>query len=203
MNLKGRKYSEETASELGIRHPERADGRRLKRRGGARVRHPWIARASRRSTSAPPGPCGRTSLASGATPRWPTTCCRRASCASFAPIILRTAKWARGDIFSGSRPTCCAIIGGARKAHRSKTSPPNCFRRGTTRLHPTRRRCWGRPSKPCGPRERQLLWLAYAEGYSHREIAEITGLASASIRLLLFRARRKIARLLTDDRRVP
>jgi RNA polymerase sigma-70 factor (ECF subfamily) len=46
------------------------------------------------------------------------------------------------------------------------------------------------------PRERQLLWLAYAEGYSHREIAEITGLASASIRLLLFRARRKIARLL-------
>jgi RNA polymerase sigma-70 factor (ECF subfamily) len=46
------------------------------------------------------------------------------------------------------------------------------------------------------PRDRQLLWLAYAEGYSHREIAEITGLASASIRLLLFRARRKIAGLL-------
>jgi len=46
------------------------------------------------------------------------------------------------------------------------------------------------------PRERQLLWLAHAEGYSHREIAEVTGLASASIRLLLFRARRKIAGLL-------
>lgn len=46
------------------------------------------------------------------------------------------------------------------------------------------------------PRERQLLWLAHAEGYSHREIAQITGLASASIRLLLFRARRKISRLL-------
>ena len=46
------------------------------------------------------------------------------------------------------------------------------------------------------PRERQLLWLAHAEGYSHREIAQITGLASASIRLLLFRARRKIARIL-------
>ena len=46
------------------------------------------------------------------------------------------------------------------------------------------------------PRERQLLWLAYAEGYSHQEIAQITGLASASIRLLLFRARRKAARLL-------
>jgi RNA polymerase sigma-70 factor, ECF subfamily len=46
------------------------------------------------------------------------------------------------------------------------------------------------------PRDRQLLWLAYAEGYSHREIAEVTGLASASIRLLLFRARGKMARLL-------
>ena len=46
------------------------------------------------------------------------------------------------------------------------------------------------------PRDRQLLWLAHAEGYSHREIAEITGLNAAGIRLLLFRARRKIARLL-------
>lgn len=49
------------------------------------------------------------------------------------------------------------------------------------------------------PRDRQLLWLAHAEGYSHREIAEVTGLASASIRLLLFRARRKIARLLREQ----
>ena len=49
------------------------------------------------------------------------------------------------------------------------------------------------------PRDRQLLWLAHAEGYSHREIAEITGLATASIRLLLFRARRKIARLLREQ----
>lgn len=46
------------------------------------------------------------------------------------------------------------------------------------------------------PRDRQLLWLAYAEGYSHREIAEVTGLGSASIRLLLFRARRRMAQLL-------
>jgi RNA polymerase sigma-70 factor (ECF subfamily) len=46
------------------------------------------------------------------------------------------------------------------------------------------------------PRERQLLWLAHAEGYSHREIARVMGLNAASIRLLLFRARRKIAALL-------
>jgi len=49
------------------------------------------------------------------------------------------------------------------------------------------------------PRDRQLLWLAHAEGYSHREIAQITGLAGASIRLLLFRARRKIARILVEQ----
>lgn len=48
------------------------------------------------------------------------------------------------------------------------------------------------------PRDRQLLWLAYAEGYSHREIAQVTGLAAASVRLLLFRARRKMARLLRE-----
>lgn len=53
--------------------------------------------------------------------------------------------------------------------------------------------------KQMKPRERQLLWLAHAEGYSHREIAEITGLAVASIRLLLFRARRKIAKLLREQ----
>ena len=46
------------------------------------------------------------------------------------------------------------------------------------------------------PRERQLLWLAYAEGNTHKEIAKITGLSSPSIRIMLFRARRKLARLL-------
>lgn len=49
------------------------------------------------------------------------------------------------------------------------------------------------------PRERQLLWLAYAEGYSHREIAQIMGFASASVKLLLFRARRKIAGILQEQ----
>jgi RNA polymerase sigma-70 factor (ECF subfamily) len=46
------------------------------------------------------------------------------------------------------------------------------------------------------PRERQLLWLAYAEGATHAEIAEITGLRAGGIRILLYRARRKLARLL-------
>lgn len=46
------------------------------------------------------------------------------------------------------------------------------------------------------PRERQLLWLAYVEGSSHKEIAASTGLRASSIRLLLFRARRKLADLI-------
>jgi RNA polymerase sigma-70 factor, ECF subfamily len=46
------------------------------------------------------------------------------------------------------------------------------------------------------PRERQLLWLAYAEGSTHQEIAAMTGLHASSIRTLLFRARRKLIALL-------
>ncbi|HKV81772.1 MAG TPA: RNA polymerase sigma factor [Candidatus Sulfotelmatobacter sp.] len=46
------------------------------------------------------------------------------------------------------------------------------------------------------PRERQLLWLAYVEGSNHQEIAAQTGLQPGSIRLLLFRARRKLADLI-------
>lgn len=46
------------------------------------------------------------------------------------------------------------------------------------------------------PRERELLWLAYVEGMSHAEIAESTGLNAMSVRLLLFRARRRAAALL-------
>jgi RNA polymerase sigma-70 factor (ECF subfamily) len=51
------------------------------------------------------------------------------------------------------------------------------------------------------PRDRQILWLAHAENYTHHEIAEITGLASTSIRLLLFRARRKIKQHLQQPER--
>lgn len=46
------------------------------------------------------------------------------------------------------------------------------------------------------PRERALLWLAYAEGASHREIADALGLRQGSLKALLFRARRRLAALL-------
>lgn len=41
------------------------------------------------------------------------------------------------------------------------------------------------------PRSRALLWLAYANGFRQREIAEIVGIAPASVRVLLARARKR------------
>ncbi len=49
------------------------------------------------------------------------------------------------------------------------------------------------------PRERAMLWLAYAPGASHGEIAEVLGVKPASMKLLLFRARRKLAGLLQRE----
>jgi RNA polymerase sigma-70 factor (ECF subfamily) len=46
------------------------------------------------------------------------------------------------------------------------------------------------------PRERALLWLAYVEGLDHAEIAAALGLSRISVRVLLFRARAKLARIL-------
>jgi RNA polymerase sigma-70 factor, ECF subfamily len=45
------------------------------------------------------------------------------------------------------------------------------------------------------PQERVLLWLAHVEGHSHAEIAGTLGLKAASVPVLLFRARRRLADL--------
>jgi RNA polymerase sigma-70 factor (ECF subfamily) len=46
------------------------------------------------------------------------------------------------------------------------------------------------------PRERELLWLAYVEGYCHEGIAKFMSCRTASIRPMLFRARLRLANLL-------
>lgn len=48
------------------------------------------------------------------------------------------------------------------------------------------------------PRERSLLWLAYAQGFSHEEIASQLGLRTGSLKSLLFRARRRLIAVLGD-----
>ena len=43
------------------------------------------------------------------------------------------------------------------------------------------------------PRDRAMLWLAYAQGASHDEIARMVGVRPSSMKALLSRARRKLA----------
>jgi RNA polymerase sigma-70 factor, ECF subfamily len=50
------------------------------------------------------------------------------------------------------------------------------------------------------PRDRDLLWLAYAQGFSHEEIADTLGLRTGSIKLMLSRARQRMAAALGVSR---
>ena len=45
--------------------------------------------------------------------------------------------------------------------------------------------------------------LAYVEGFEHREIATAVGVNEKSVRVLLFRARRKLARTLESSGLAP
>jgi RNA polymerase sigma-70 factor (ECF subfamily) len=56
----------------------------------------------------------------------------------------------------------------------------------------------GRAMGRLRPRDRALVWLAYVNGSSHKEIAEALGLRTTSIKLMLFRARRRLAALLRE-----
>jgi RNA polymerase sigma-70 factor, ECF subfamily len=59
----------------------------------------------------------------------------------------------------------------------------------------------GRALARMKPRDRALVWLAYVNGSSHKEIADTLGLKPASIKLMLFRARRRLAALLREGSR--
>ncbi|HEX4772736.1 MAG TPA: RNA polymerase sigma factor [Bryobacteraceae bacterium] len=49
------------------------------------------------------------------------------------------------------------------------------------------------------PRQRQLLWLAYVERFSHEEIAGVVGAKSASIRSMLSRARARLSEIMKQN----
>jgi RNA polymerase sigma-70 factor (ECF subfamily) len=51
----------------------------------------------------------------------------------------------------------------------------------------------GRLFNELKPRERALLWLAHVEEADHNEIGEALGLKAKSVRVLLFRARKRLA----------
>jgi len=67
--------------------------------------------------------------------------------------------------------------------------------------HSQRRTDLDRAMSKLNARQRDALWLAYAEGSSHEEIASVLGLRAGSIKMLLFRARKKLAKLLRGERR--
>ena len=46
------------------------------------------------------------------------------------------------------------------------------------------------------PRERSMLWLAYAQGWSHEEIASAIGVKTGSLKQMLHRARQRLAAIL-------
>ena len=46
-------------------------------------------------------------------------------------------------------------------------------------------------------KERALLWLAHVEGFDHRELAQLVGVEPGSVRVLLFRARKRLGAELT------
>jgi RNA polymerase sigma-70 factor (ECF subfamily) len=50
------------------------------------------------------------------------------------------------------------------------------------------------------PMQREMLWLAYGLGSSHAEIAEMLELKPGSVKILLYRARRKMAEILGGKR---
>lgn len=53
------------------------------------------------------------------------------------------------------------------------------------------------------PRDRALLWLAYAEGRPHKDIATILEVKAASVRVMLFRARKRLSRILEEHGLTP
>ena len=55
----------------------------------------------------------------------------------------------------------------------------------------------GRAMAQLAPVQREILWLAYAQGAPHEEIAATLGLRAVSIRTMLLRARRKLAGILS------
>jgi RNA polymerase sigma factor (sigma-70 family) len=53
--------------------------------------------------------------------------------------------------------------------------------------------------KKLDPRQQTLLWLAYVEGFHHREIAELLNLKEKSVRVLLSRSRKQFGEILTQE----
>jgi RNA polymerase sigma-70 factor, ECF subfamily len=92
-------------------------------------------------------------------------------------------QWRRPQVAHSDMRNMEAIAGDVRPAERA-----------TARIDLTR------AMQRLKPRDRSLLWLAYAQGWSHEEIAASLGLRTASLKSMLHRARRRLLALLGDSR---
>ncbi|MFO7692306.1 MAG: sigma-70 family RNA polymerase sigma factor [Vicinamibacterales bacterium] len=97
--------------------------------------------------------------------------------------------WRRGG---RSRRRAEAHAGDVRP-HGDAAEPPVAADHGD---HAALKQDMARTFRDLKPQERMLLWLAHVEGSEHRDIAAALGLKPASVPVLLFRARRKLAGLL-------
>ena len=97
------------------------------------------------------------------------------------------------------------------RVRRSRTTPPLVSHDEETMpiaasdtggAHADRRIDLSRGWHNWGTRERAMLWLAYGQGASHKEIADVIGVGSvASVKSLLFRARRRLAGIIGTTER--
>lgn len=59
---------------------------------------------------------------------------------------------------------------------------------------------FGRTFAKLSPNERALLWFAHVEEMEHREVARHVGVKEKSVKVLLHRARRKLAAMLSQEK---
>lgn len=84
-----------------------------------------------------------------------------------------------------------------RRRRRTGSQPEPAIEPGAAPPDPALRLDMTRVFNQLTPQQRQMLWLSYVEGADHREIAGAVGVREGSVRVLLFRARKKLASLLT------
>ncbi len=129
--------------------------------------------------------------------RWQTTCCRRPTTVFFAPTRYQSEADRRNVLFK--------IATNLARDARRRTRVLPFFVPDGERDVAAREDMAGqiertidvtRAMNELKPRDRAMLWLAYAEGSSHQEIASVMGVKTASVKLLLFRARRRLAHIL-------
>lgn len=82
------------------------------------------------------------------------------------------------------------------KNHWSRTRGAAALEETAMFSEPAPRADVARALERMSPRDRALLWLAYVEGYSHKEMAEVMEVGAMSVRVLLSRARKRFAELM-------